>query len=239
MHNYFSLVTHYYSKLNISDTAYNKYVSASAYIRQGIDSTFALAAIITLSPVMALAGIAAYLSTGNVLYWDKRAGQNTSEVWVPKFQTLKPGTAPAENRRTRTGNVLRAINADELPQLVLVFRGTFTLIGPRPQRKEDFSKVDAALFQKRQTLKPGICGSRSHLFVKEGHNLSMQERLEIDLDYHARNNIVKDIALMCRILFTSIVGRNGDRQNDADDASRLKMANHEKSKLAGIASLVP
>src|SRR3979490_1919816 len=103
------------------------------------DVVGAAAALLVLSPLMALIAAAILLTMGPpVLFRHRRLGLGGQEFTLLKFRTMRgrpPGPdAPLddEQRITRLGRVLRALTLDELPELVNVLRGDLSLVGPRP-----------------------------------------------------------------------------------------------------------
>jgi exopolysaccharide biosynthesis polyprenyl glycosylphosphotransferase len=134
-------------------------------LKHVIDRVSAAALLIALSPVMALAALAVYISSrGPVLFRQRRIGRDGSEFNLYKFRSMKldrapraavstgiseldaleqmlpldtaPGGVEGEDRRTLVGRLLRRTSIDELPQLFNVLRGDMSLIGPRPERPE-------------------------------------------------------------------------------------------------------
>jgi lipopolysaccharide/colanic/teichoic acid biosynthesis glycosyltransferase len=77
---------------------------------------------------------------------------------------LLPGTAPGGvegiDRRTPIGKFMRRTSLDELPQLVNVFRGEMSLVGPRPERPEfaELFEHDVLRYGERLRVKSGITG---------------------------------------------------------------------------------
>jgi lipopolysaccharide/colanic/teichoic acid biosynthesis glycosyltransferase len=65
-------------------------------------------------------------------------------------------TVGADSRITRVGGFLRASKLDELPQLLDVWRGCMSLVGPRPERPYFVEQYPAALRDKVLSVRPGI-----------------------------------------------------------------------------------
>jgi lipopolysaccharide/colanic/teichoic acid biosynthesis glycosyltransferase len=80
---------------------------------------------------------------------------------VDAEQTTGPIWAPAHDRRiTSVGRVLRRLRLDEMPQVINVFRGEMSLVGPRPERPElvEVFCRDLPEFEQRLRVRPGIAG---------------------------------------------------------------------------------
>jgi lipopolysaccharide/colanic/teichoic acid biosynthesis glycosyltransferase len=113
-------------------------------VKRCMDIVFALIGLIILSPLFAtIAILVKWSSPGPVFYRQVRCGLNGLPFNMLKFRTMpvdaEAATGPvwaAKNdpRRTKLGTFLRTSSIDELPQLINVFIGDMTLVGPRPER---------------------------------------------------------------------------------------------------------
>jgi lipopolysaccharide/colanic/teichoic acid biosynthesis glycosyltransferase len=115
------------------------------------DCSFALVALIVLSPVLAtIAIVIAATSNGPVLYRGVRTGRYGRPFRILKFRTMtvdaeRAGTTTTlgDPRITRVGRLLRSGKLDELPQLWNVLRGEMSLVGPRPEVAEHTDEYTA------------------------------------------------------------------------------------------------
>ena len=73
---------------------------------------------------------------------------------------LGPGGVEGADRRTPIGRLLRSTNIDELPQLLNVFKGEMSLVGPRPERPEFAGRFEETVYRyaDRHRVKAGITG---------------------------------------------------------------------------------
>ena len=116
-------------------------------------------------------------------------------------------------RITRIGHILRNSKLDELPQLINVLRGEMSLVGPRPEvsRYTDLFTPDQ---RKVLDLWPGITDPASLAYRNEQEHLAqfdhpeqvyidtvMPHKLQINLDYAQRANILTDFVVILRTLF--------------------------------------
>ncbi len=135
-------------------------------IRRAIDVAVAAAALVLLSPLLALVAIAvAASSPGGPFYAAWRAGRDGRPFRLWKFRTMirdadRQGpaiTGPRDRRITWLGLWLRRAKLDELPQLYNLLRGDITLVGPRPEALSVVGHYTAAQ-RAVLALQPGITG---------------------------------------------------------------------------------
>ena len=104
------------------------------------DLVVAVPALVVLSPVLALIGLAIRLdSAGPVIFRQVRVGRHGNMFRIHKFRTMRtdvvgPFVSGSDDPRvTRVGSVLRRTKLDELPQLFDVLTGNMSIVGPRPE----------------------------------------------------------------------------------------------------------
>ena len=132
-------------------------------MRRIVDILVALMALVLLSPVLLLIGLAVIIdSPGSPIYRGWRVGKDGRLFRIWKYRTMvsragAPITCRNDPRVTRLGSVLRRVKLDELPQFVNVLRGDMTLVGPRPEAPEMVARYTA---RQRAVLRvrPGITG---------------------------------------------------------------------------------
>jgi exopolysaccharide biosynthesis polyprenyl glycosylphosphotransferase len=185
-------------------------------------------AILILSPLFLLIAIAILIDTGwPVFYVSRRVGdQGRKGISVLKFRSMVRG-ADAQKERllllnhrkdgplfkvkddprvTRSGKILRRTSLDELPQLLNVFLGQMSLVGPRPHLPEEVARY--SLEQRRVfAVKPGITGLAQ---VSGRSDLSFEEEVKLDLQYIEEWSIVLDMWILWRTIFTIVSRRGAD-----------------------------
>jgi Undecaprenyl-phosphate glucose phosphotransferase len=179
------------------------------------DLVLSAAALLLLSPVLALIALLVKLdSPGPVFFRQRRHGFNNEEIVVWKFRTMRhepagppPGdqVQPDDERITRMGRFLRGKSLDELPQLLNVLNGEMSIVGPRPHAvgmktgEEESAKL-VAEYAWRHRIKPGLTGwaavngSRGPLHQAE----DVRRRVALDLEYVERQSFWLDVWIMLK-----------------------------------------
>ncbi len=189
-------------------------------LKRYIDLLFSFFLIIILIPLFLIIGIVIKLnSKGNIIYSQKRIGKKNKTFACYKFRTMHPQAKyllkkiliqnpnfknEFEDKRkitndpriTNIGKFLRFTSLDELPQIINVFKGDMSFIGPRPIVKSEIKKYGTN-FQKAFSVKPGISG----LWQVSGRNkLSYKKRVELDIFYSENMNLLLDIKIFIKTI---------------------------------------
>jgi lipopolysaccharide/colanic/teichoic acid biosynthesis glycosyltransferase len=121
--------------------------------------------LLALAPALLLIALAVKLdSPGPVFFRQERVGRFGKPFRIHKFRTMRhepAGQGPqitigADSRITRVGHFLRGSKLDELPQLIDVWVGSMSLVGPRPEVPRYVAHYPAALREKVLSVRPGI-----------------------------------------------------------------------------------
>jgi lipopolysaccharide/colanic/teichoic acid biosynthesis glycosyltransferase len=120
-------------------------------------------------------------------------------------QWAKPGDA----RVTRVGRILRKTRLDELPQLINIFRGEMSLVGPRPERPEIIeNKLAPSIpyYNLRHLVKPGVTGWAQVTFRYGFSTEDSAEKLQYDLYYVKNKSLWLDIIVIIKTIKTVVTG---------------------------------
>ena len=146
-------------------------------LKRIIDLLIATVALILLSPIL-LPSILILLFTGEheVFFFQKRVGYKNRIFNIWKFATMMKNspnigtgeiTLRNDPRVTKFGKILRMTKVNELPQIINVFKGDMSIVGPRPLMDVSFKlypeNVQAVIYNS----KPGITGIGSLIFRDE------------------------------------------------------------------------
>lgn len=155
-------------------------------------------------------------SSGPIFFRQTRVGRFGVPFRIHKFRTMKMDsealgrlTVGADPRITTSGHFLRKTKIDELPQLIDVFLGTMSLVGPRPEVQEFIDCYPDDVKEKVLSVRPGITDKASIEMVDEndilaGYDDSRQAYIDIILpikqkyylEYVEKNNLIMDITLI-------------------------------------------
>lgn len=186
------------------------------FIKRFFDFVVSSVMLIVLSPLFLIFTILIKLeSPGKAVFSQERMGRNLKTFQIKKFRTMvnppegfysvggvlynKDGEklGPSINRITKFGGFLRKTSLDELMQLVNVFNGTMSFIGPRPPLPYQVDNYSED--QKRRFLeRPGVTGLAQ---VNGRNDLTWTEKIEWDLKYVDNFSLWLDV----KIFFKTIV----------------------------------
>lgn len=181
--------------------------------------------LLVLSPVFFILAIWIKLdSKGPVFYRQVRVGKDNKDFRIFKFRSMRMGSDKGslvtiggrDPRITRSGYIIRKLKLDELPQLINVFLGDMSLVGPRPEVRH---YVNYWTSEQMHVLdvRPGITDPASIKFRNENElmeqaedpedyyiNVIMQEKLKLYLDYVEHHSFWGDIGLIFKTFWVIV-----------------------------------
>lgn len=181
--------------------------------------------LLVLSPLFIVLAIWIKLdSKGPVFYKQSRVGQYNKDFLLYKFRSMRVGSdkkglitiGNRDPRITRSGYFIRKYKLDEFPQLINVFIGDMSLVGPRPEVRK---YVDLYTEEQLHVLdvKPGITDLASIRYRNENEilekvenpdeyymNVVMQDKLKINLEYVNNHSFWYDISLILKTFWVII-----------------------------------
>ena len=177
-------------------------------LKRGVDVLFSSICLLVLAPFLALIALAIAIESGRpILFRQERVGLKGSRFEILKFRSMTQVSRErqqsewcddAECRVTRVGKFLRATGLDEIPQLINIFKGEMSLVGPRPERPvfvDEFSKRYAG-YAARHRLPAGLTGL-SQVNGLRG-DTSIEDRTNFDNFYIENWSLSKDIKIALR-----------------------------------------
>ncbi len=150
-----------------------------------------------------------------VFYAQDRIGKNGRPYRMIKYRTMireaeGDGIAvpAAENdvRATGIGRLLRKTHLDEIPQFLNVLKGEMSLVGPRAERPEIISQlqIDIPFYRARLFVKPGLTGWAQVNYGYAAGSEMNSIKLEYDLYYIKHRNLLLDLMIMVRTVWTVV-----------------------------------
>lgn len=188
------------------------------------DIVFSFLGLIFLSWLFIIIALAVGLtSKGGVFYKQKRVGRYNKDFVLYKFRSMKVDSdkkslitiGNRDSRITSVGYFIRKYKLDELPQLLNVFKGDMSFVGPRPEVRY---YVDMYTDDQKKVLdfRPGITDPASIAYRNENELLStkdspkeyyiqfvMPDKIRINLQYQAKRTFFSDIKIIFLTIFPS------------------------------------
>jgi lipopolysaccharide/colanic/teichoic acid biosynthesis glycosyltransferase/glycosyltransferase involved in cell wall biosynthesis len=180
-------------------------------VKTSFDRLAALFGLVALFPILIVAGILVWLSTGRpILFRQKRPGRYAQPFILLKFRTMSEGRdatgslLPDKDRLTRIGRLLRATSIDELPQLWNVLRGEMSLVGPRPLLMEYLPRYTPEQFRRHEVL-PGITGWAQ---INGRNAIDWKEKFTLDVWYVDHWSLLIDFKILVQTLRSVIMRKD-------------------------------
>lgn len=178
-------------------------------VKRLIDLTVSGISLALLLPLFAAIGLMVRLSSpGSVIYTSRRLGRNGRTFNLLKFRTMVAGAPDWRNpdgsayssdqdpRVTPVGRFLRKTSLDELPQLMNVFLGDMSLVGPRPDQADQIQYYSEEEMEKLR-VKPGITGLAQ---ISGRNSIPWETRKALDVEYVRRESLALDLAILFKTI---------------------------------------
>lgn len=177
------------------------------FFKRFLDIALSLCGLIVLAlPMLFFAVLVKLDSPGPVLFWQKRVGIHKATFMMPKFRTMRTDTpanmpthllADPEKWITRTGSWFRRLSIDELPQILCIFTGKMSIIGPRPAL---WNQTDLIMERDKygaNDVRPGLTGWAQ---INGRDELDIPVKARLDGEYVEKLSFLFD----CRCFFGTI-----------------------------------
>lgn len=188
------------------------------FIKRIVDLFGATVALILFSPVMLGTMLAIKLtSPGPLIFRQERVGLQNKPFMMYKFRSMvvqdeekekKGWTTKNDPRVTKVGKFIRKTSIDELPQLINVFKGDMSLVGPRPERTQFVEKFKEEIprYMIKHQVRPGLTGW-AQVNGYRG-DTSIEGRIQCDLYYIENWTLGLDFKIIIMTFFKGFINKN-------------------------------
>ena len=181
------------------------------FFKRSIDISVSLTLLIIFSPLFLLITIVLlFINHGKPFFYQCRPGRGEAAFNIIKFKTMTDAKDEAGNllpvpqRMTGIGNLIRKSSLDELPQLINVFKGDMSLVGPRPLLFK-YIELYSVEQRRRHEVRPGITGWAQ---VNGRNSISWTQKFKYDIEYLDKVSLIFDIKILW-VTFLKVVKREG------------------------------
>ncbi|MDP3710665.1 MAG: sugar transferase [bacterium] len=155
---------------------------------------------------------------GPIFFRQKRVGKNGKVFEILKYRSTfrtEVGKQDGWEKEgdhiyTKIGLFLRRSYLDELPQIINIFKGEMSFVGPRPERPEfvEELKKEIPFYEMRLLMKPGLTGWAQIHMEDDAAAKDAPEKMQYDLYYVKNRSFILDLLIILRTFF-SIIQRGG------------------------------
>ncbi len=211
-------------KAKIKKKLWTFVIKATLLLKRILDIFVSLAALVALSPLLAIVSLIIKLTDGgDVLYFQTRIGKQGKPFPFPKFRsmvanadTMKDNLLTSADRKgdvtfkmkkdprvTSIGRFIRRFSIDELPQLWCVLIGDMSIVGPRPPVPREvalYTQED----RRRLEVTPGLTGIWQ---VSGRSDIGFKQQVELDVLYIESHGFLLDIKLILKTIPAVLTGK--------------------------------
>lgn len=199
------------------------------FLKRCFDLLFAVCFLIVFSPVYIISWlIIKIVSPGPAIYKAERVGKNGKLFKCYKFRSMRVDsgkvrltTLENDDRIFPFGKFIRKAKIDEMPQVVNILKGEMTVVGPRPEDKENADKVYVGEFVHILDVKPGLTSTASLYDYTHGELFEdeesyekefMPKKLKLEIYYVNHRSFWYDIQLVLRTAWLIILKTCGKNE---------------------------
>ena len=172
-----------------------------------------IVAILLALPFMMVWFAVRSTSKGPAIYWSNRVGRDNVTFSMPKFRSMLVGTPSVathllhnpQSHLTPIGTCLRKFSLDELPQLLSIFKGDMSFVGPRPALFNQHDLIALRTENGVHQLVPGLTGWAQ---VNGRDEIPVSEKVKLDIEYLRRKSFWFDIKILC-LTAIKVIRRDG------------------------------
>lgn len=195
-------------------------------VKRLIDIILSSIGLILLAPIFLILIIAIKLdSEGPVLFKQKRVGMNKKHFYILKFRTMRidtPKDTPThllnnpDQWITKVGKFLRKTSLDELPQIINIFKGDMSIIGPRPALWNQYDLIAERDKHNANDVPAGLTGWAQ---INGRDELPIKKKARLDGEYVQNIGLVMDIKCFIGTIFSVLKSDGVVEGNTADESN--------------------
>ena len=199
------------------------------FFKRCFDLLFALCFLVVFSPVYLISWLIIKItSPGPAIYKAERVGKGGKLFKCYKFRSMRLDsgrvrltTLENDERIFPFGKFIRKTKIDEMPQVVNILKGEMSVVGPRPEDKENADKVYVGEFVHILDVKPGLTSTASLYDYTHGEKFEdeesyekefMPKKLKLELYYVNHRSFWYDIVLVLRTAWLIILKTCGKKR---------------------------
>jgi len=219
-------------------------------VKRLVDIVFSLIGLFLLLPFFIAVGFLIMIeSKGGPIFIQKRIGRGGKPFRMIKFRTMcenahivgNPITSKNDLRITRLGKFLRDYKIDEFPNLINVFLGQMSLVGPRPE-VVDYKGEFTGEMKELLEIKPGITGPSQLLYfyeymivptikvTPEFYRYHLRNKMRLDLEYKRNISLLLDLKYISTTVLRLFFPENGLNKGQKTKVNEKK-SHHKKEKI--------
>jgi len=179
-----------------------------------LDLTLTIAGGLIISPIIVVTTLLVYRYHGKpVLFRQLRPGYKGKPFLIYKFRTMadkRDGQGkllPDDQRLTRLGKFLRSTSLDEIPELINIFKGEMSLVGPRPLLMQYLDRYTPEQARRNEVL-PGMTGWAQ---INGRNAITWEDKFRFDVWYVDHWSFWIDVKILILTLW-KVVTREGISQ---------------------------
>jgi len=194
-----------------------------SYGKRTFDIVVSVCLLTLASPIILITMLSIWLESGckgSIIYKQQRVGKGGVLFDVLKFRSMKEDAEKGgvaqwaqkdDDRVTKNGKVIRLLRIDELPQLINVFKGEMSFVGPRPERPQFVDELSQIIpyYNIRHYVKPGITGWAQISYPYGASEKDAVEKLQYDLYYIKRYSLMFDMLILFQTAHAVLWARGG------------------------------
>lgn len=184
------------------------------FFKRLLDILISIIALLCIGWLLILIAICLAIANkgAGAFFLHERPGKDGKLFKVIKFKSMTDekdadgNLLPNEQRVTKVGKFIRKFSIDELPQLINVFKGDMSLVGPRPLVPR-YLKLYSPEQARRHEVRPGITGWAQ---VNGRNSITWTEKFKLDVWYVDHCSFLLDVKIIWKTIINVITGKGID-----------------------------